>query len=166
MKILCACGALCAGVLASTLTVVAQPGSLSPASPQTFTTAQQAADALIAAADAFDVAALGTILGADGRDLVVSGDAVQDKLRADEFAAAARARRAVTMDPANANRATLSVGTGDWPLPVPIVRKNGKWSFDVKAGHREVVNRRIGSNELDAIDVCRGFVEAQHEYAL
>ena len=57
------------------------------------------------------------------------------------------------------------VGKEDWPLPIPIVKKEGKWYFDSKAGHDEILFRRIGTNELDAIQVCRGFVEAQKEYA-
>ena len=66
----------------------------------------------------------------------------------------------------NKSRATLTVGANDWPVPVPLVKKGNKWFFDSKAGHDEVLHRRIGANELDAIQVCRGFVEAQNEYAL
>jgi len=58
------------------------------------------------------------------------------------------------------------VGNEDWPFPVPLVKLGGKWYFDAKSGRQELLHRRIGSNELDAIDVCRGYVEAQHEYAL
>jgi hypothetical protein len=81
------------------------------------------------------------------------------------FAARAQEKNSVALDPANKNRAVLSVGNEDWPLPVPIVKRAGKWYFDSKAGREEVLYRRIGANELDAIQVCRGFVEAQHEYA-
>jgi hypothetical protein len=75
-------------------------------------------------------------------------------------------KHSVVVDPKNANRATLVVGEDDWPLPVLIVKKGGKWSFDAKTGRREILYRRIGDNELNAIRICRGFVEAQHEYAL
>ena len=68
-------------------------------------------------------------------------------------------------DPKDANRAIVTVGNDQFPLPIPIVKNNGKWSFDTKAGREEILNRRIGSNELDAIAICRGYVEAQHEYA-
>jgi hypothetical protein len=166
MKVNSVCGILAAGSLALALTAAAQSAPKPPASPRSFDTPQQAADALIAAAAVFDVAALESIFGPDGHDLVVTGDPVQDKNRAEEFAARAREEKNVTLDPANANRATLSVGRNDWPLPVPIVKKGNTWSFDAKAGHQEIFHRRIGSNELDAIDVCRGFVEAQHQYAL
>ena len=93
-------------------------------------------------------------------------DAVADRNRAQEFAAKARERKTVTPDATNRNLAILSVGNDDWPLPIPIVRKGGKWLFDSAAGQQEILNRIIGANELDAIVVCRGFVEAQHEFAL
>jgi hypothetical protein len=170
-------GILCAGSLAAALTAAAQstappaPAAKPAATPQvvparTFETPQQAADALIAAAGAFDIAALESIFGSDGRDLVVTGDAVQDKNRAAEFATRAKERKTVTVDPSNPNHATLVVGSNDWPLPVPIVRQGRTWSFDAAAGREEILNRRIGANELDAIETCRGYVEAQHEYAL
>jgi hypothetical protein len=106
------------------------------------------------------------ILGPDGEDLVVTGEPVQDRDAATAFAAKAREKLAVDTDPKNPNRAILSVGNGDWPLPIPIVRKNGAWRFDSKAGRQEILYRRIGRNELDAIQICRGYVEAQVEYAL
>jgi hypothetical protein len=166
-------GMVCAGSLALTLAVAAQSTSTSkpapgPAAPavKTFDTAQHAADALLTAAAAFDVSAIEALFGPQGRELVVTGDSVQDKSRLDEFSARAREKSSVAVDPANANRAILIVGSNDWPMPVPIVKKNGKWSFDAAAGRIEILNRRVGSNELDAIDICRGFVEAQHEYAL
>ena len=173
MKISYALGLIAATSLALTLGVHAQT-TAKPAAPQaskpvpqkTFETAQQAGDALVAAAQAFDVAALESIFGADGRDLFVSSDTVQDRNRATAFAAGAKERHKVTLDPANANRAFLAVGNDDWPFPVPIVRRGKTWAFDVRAGRDEIVNRRVGGNELDAIELCRGYVEAQHEYAL
>jgi DUF2950 family protein len=83
-----------------------------------------------------------------------------------EFAAEARVRMRVSIDPRNRNRAILYLGNSNWPAPVPLVKSGGKWSFDAQAGRRELLYRRIGRNELDAIEICRGFVEAQHEYAL
>jgi hypothetical protein len=61
--------------------------------------------------------------------------------------------------------AVLSVGPEDWPLPIPLVQEGGRWRYDSGVGRQEILNRRIGENELDAIEVCRGYVEAQHEYA-
>ena len=136
-----------------------------PAAQRSFSTPQQAADALIQAAGDFDVPALLNILGPDARDLVSTEDAVQDKTVATEAAARARAKHNVLLDPQNSKRAILTIGDEDWPLPIPIVEKKGKWYFDTKAGREEVLYRRIGGNELDAITICRGFVEAQVDYA-
>jgi len=133
---------------------------------KTFATPKEAAEALIKATEGFDLPALKEILGPDGDDLISSEDTVQDKNRAAAFAAKAHEKNEVDVDPKNPKRAILSVGNEDWPLPIPIVEKAGKWSFDTKAGREEVLLRRIGSNELDAIQICRGYVEAQQEYAL
>jgi Protein of unknown function (DUF2950) len=130
-----------------------------------FDTAQQAADALIQAAEAFDVAALKEILGPGSEDIVASEDAVQDKSRAAEFATKAKEKHSVEVDAKNANRATLVIGNEDWPLPIPIVKRKDKWYFDTKAGREEILLRRIGANELDVLEICRGYVDAQEEYA-
>src|SRR6202043_2312734 len=114
----------------------------------------------------YDLPALLAILGPDSKDLVTSEDPVADKNRAAAFAMLGRENHSAVVDRNNAGRAVLSVGNDDWPLPIPIVNRNGKWYFDSKAGRQEVLFRRIGENELDAILVCRGFVEAQKEYAL
>jgi len=137
-----------------------------PLAAKTFATAQEAADALISAAETFDRPALKTILGPDADYLVAPGEPARDRETALAFAAKAREKRAVAVDPKNPNRATLIVGDQDWPLPIPIVRKGGRWHFDSEAGRREILYRTIGGNELDAIQICRGYVEAQHEYAL
>lgn len=133
---------------------------------KTFTTPKEAAEALIKATESFDLPALREVLGPDGEDLVASEDAVQDKNRAATFASKAREKNEIAIDPKNPKRAILSVGNDDWPLPIPIVQKGGKWSFDTKAGREEILLRRIGANELDAIQICRGYVEAQKQYAL
>lgn len=133
---------------------------------KSFATPEQAADALIQAAAAFDVAALNAILGPEAKDLVASDDPVRDKNSAATFAALAREKQSIAKDPKTPARAVLIVGKNDWPLPIPIIRLNGRWLFDTKAGRQEVLFRRIGSNELDAIQICRGYVEAQHQYAL
>jgi len=144
-----------------------RPGqTASVASQKTFATPQQAVDALIQATESFDLAALKEILGPSGEDLVASGDPVKDKNSAAAFAAKAHEKNEVTVDAKNPHRAYLSVGDSDWPLPIPLVKKGSKWSFDTAAGREEVLYRRIGTNELDAIQLCRGYVEAQKEYAL
>jgi hypothetical protein len=131
-----------------------------------FKTPEAAAEALIAAAEKFDVPALTEILGPDGVDLVVSEDAVSDRNIAASFAAEARTKTLVARDPEDKKVAVLSVGAEEWPLPIPIVKSSGKWRFDTAAGRDELLFRRIGSNEIDAIELCLGYVEAQHEYAL
>jgi hypothetical protein len=133
---------------------------------KTFDTPQQAADALVAAAEKFDEDALEEIFGPDGDDIYLSGEYPQDRRRASDFAAEAREKKSVSVDSKKGNRAFLLVGDEDWPFPVPIVKLGTKWAFDAKAGRQELLYRRIGSNELDAIDICRGYVEAQHDYAL
>jgi hypothetical protein len=138
---------------------------MSAPSPRMFGTAKEAADALVAAAADYDVAALKQILGPSGVDLVVTQDPVQDRNEGAAFAAMAKEKMEIVPDPKNANRATLVIGDEDWPSPLPIVKKNGKWFIDAKAGRQEILNRRIGRNELDAIDACHGFVEAQRDYA-
>jgi hypothetical protein len=132
---------------------------------KSFATPKEAADALIQAAADFNVGAMVQILGPDGEDLVASGDPVADKNRATAFAAKAKEKTAVTTDSKNPARANVIVGSDDWPLPIPIVKKSGKWYFDTRSGRDEILRRRIGSNELDTITICRGFVEAQLEYA-
>ena len=165
--------------IAGTLAFLSVPGHLAaqqsaaktaPASvavgAKTFDTPQQAADALVAAAEQFDERALVEIFGPSGEDIVFSGEYPQDRKRAADFAAEAREKKSVSVDPKKENRAFLLVGNEDWPFPVPIVKLGAKWAFDAKAGRQELLYRRIGSNELDAIDICRGYVEAQHDYAL
>jgi hypothetical protein len=142
-----------------------QKAAAAPPVQKGFASAQEAATALIQAAGNFDVPALKEILGPDGEILVSSEDPVQDKNHSLEFAAKAREKQLVSKDPSDANRVILSVGKDDWPLPVPIVKTKGKWYFDSKAGRQEILFRRIGANELNAIQVCLGYVEAQREYA-
>ena len=135
-----------------------------PAQKQ-FDTPKQAADALIQVAANFDVAAAKEILGPDAEDIVASEDPVQDKNRAAEFAAKAKEKMSVQIDKKNPNQAIVLVGNDDFPLPIPLVKQKGKWFFDTKVGREEILNRRVGANELNAIAICRGFVDAQHEYA-
>ncbi len=130
-----------------------------------FDSAKQAADALIQVAANSDLAAAKEILGPDGEDLISSEDPVMDKNRALAFAAKAKEKNSIEIDKKDPNRAILLVGNDDFPLPIPIVKHKGKWLFDTKVGREEILNRRVGENELNAIEICRGFVEAQHEYA-
>jgi hypothetical protein len=131
-----------------------------------FDTPQLAVEGLLQAIDSFDVAVLGSILGPGSEDLIKSDDPVQDKSRAVAFAAKAREKNSIEVDPKNKDRATLLVGNEQWPLPIPIVKRKAKWFFDSKAGREAILLRRIGANELDAIQICLGFFGAEQEYAL
>jgi hypothetical protein len=185
---------LLASVLPCLLAAQAQPPATKPPAATTpvpsgkaFDTPQQAADALIKAAADYDVDALMEIFGPDGKDFVSGGDQVQAKNSAVEFGKEAQGKYSISMQPSKpgqplnvvgqnsgtsttttaptANLATIIVGDREWPFPVPLIRKNGKWYFDAKTGRQNILYRRIGANELDAITVCRGYVSAQLEYA-
>ncbi|MFL6301133.1 MAG: DUF2950 domain-containing protein [Terriglobales bacterium] len=133
---------------------------------QVFETPQGAADALIVAASKFDVPELKKIFGAEGSKIVLTGEEGLDRELSVQFTAKAREKDAVVFDAKNHRRAVLTVGKDDWPFPAPIVRTTKGWAFDAKAGQREIQYRRVGQNELDAIQICNGYVEAQQEYAL
>lgn len=144
----------------------ANPASTTVTPAKTFATPEAAADALITAAENFDVAALEQIFGSDGKDLYMTDEPSRDKEIAKMFGDLGLQKKSISMDPKNKNRAILVIGNEDWPSPVPLVKKNGMWSFDSAGGRQELLYRRIGGNELDAINICRGYVEAQGEYAL
>src|SRR5437870_7015937 len=120
-----------------------------------FDTPKQAADALIQVAANFDVTAAKEILGPDGEDIISSEDPVMDKNRATEFVNKAKEKSSVEVDKKNPSRAILLVGNEDFPLPIPIVKQKGKWFFDTKVGREEILNRRVGANELNAIEIGR-----------
>ena len=161
---------VCASSPSAAAQSTAKEAPVAPAAPTagtiTFDTPQQAADALVEAADKFDVAALSRMFGPGGEGVVFSGEFAQDRKHAADFAAEARQKKSVSVDPKRGNRAFMLVGSEDWPFPVPIVKSGNKWFFDGKAGLQELLYRRIGANELDAIQICHGYVEAQYEYAM
>jgi Protein of unknown function (DUF2950) len=130
-----------------------------------FNTPQAAAESLIQAAEKYDVSTLLEIFGPEAKEFISSADPIRDKTNAEGFAARAHEKNSVTIDAHDKTRAVLSVGKDDWPLPIPIVKRKGKWYFDSQQGRDEILFRRIGANELDALQICRGFAEAQHEYA-
>ena len=134
-----------------------------PESATGFDTPEAAVKALVAALEKNDAAQLAALLGADSAELFDSGDAVQDAGDRAEFLAAHAAKSALVDD--GADRKTLVIGQQDWPMPIPIVKRDGRWVFDGEAGIDELIYRRVGANELGAIEVCRGFVSAQLEYA-
>jgi hypothetical protein len=133
------------------------------AAQQAFKTPDEAASALVRAAEASDMKALVTVLGPDGEDVVASGDEVADAATREKFVAAYNAKHQITLE--GDNKAIMVIGQEDFPLPIPIVRKDGMWRFDTAAGLDEILFRRIGKNELDAIQACLAYVDAQNEYA-
>ena len=128
-----------------------------------FKAPEDAVTALVAAMQKGDMAALQGLLGPGSEELLDSGDPVQDASDRADFLAAYAAKHALIDD--GADRKVLVTGEDDWPMPVPIVKRDGRWWFDGEAGTDEMIYRRVGANELGAIDVSRGFVEAQLEYA-
>jgi len=147
----------------SALLVVGQ--TTGSAGPKLFASPTEAAEAIIAASEKFDQAAFKEILGPNSFDIINTGEPVQDRQTAADFAKHARIKKSLVPDKKNPRLVLLSVGEDDFPFPLPIVKKGTTWSFDVAAGRQELLYRRIGRNEFSAIEMCRGFVEAQHEYA-
>lgn len=142
----------------------AGPKTAPAAGPKTFSTPQEARDALVqAAAKGWDP--IREMFGPGSARILHTGDPVQDKTILENFNRRASEKAQVEPDETNLNRATLVLGEEEWPFPVPLVRKSGRWYFDVKEGEAEIHHRIIGGNELDAIEVCQGYVEAQHRYA-
>jgi hypothetical protein len=144
-------------VLASTSLLVRAEG---PAQA-TFASPEEALQSLVKAAEGSDRATLGHLFGPDYQQLL-SGDQAEDQKDLTEFAGAVR--DSAKLEKRSATQYVIAVGKDNWPMPVPVVQKDGKWMFDSKAGLEEVVNRRIGEDELSAIATCRAYAVAQWEY--
>jgi hypothetical protein len=144
---------------AATLPALAQ----APGAQRTFDSPEAAAKALVAAAAADDEAALVDIFGAKYRGVIVTADKVQDRENHARFAQAAAQYQLLRAE--QDGRVTLLVGADAWPLPIPLVQTAGAWRFDTAAGAQEIVNRRIGANELAAIEVLTFYGNAQRQYA-
>lgn len=127
-----------------------------------FASPEDAKQALVNAAKAKDRAALSEIFGPDN-DKLLSGDPIQDDHELDQFVVALDQSTNLVPSPSG-DKVTLTVGANNWPFPIPIVKQGDKWRFDTKAGTEEILNRRIGENELSAIAACRAYVLAQWEY--
>jgi hypothetical protein len=130
-----------------------------------FATPDEAIHATIEAALNNDTPALLEIFGPGGKDIVQSGDPAEDKAARAEFAEAAHEKLQIERDPLTPDRISFTVGDDEWPFPVPVIRRDGKWQLDSSSGRLEILARRIGRNELNAMEVCRGYAEAQLEYA-
>lgn len=130
--------------------------------PQMFATPEMAVQALIDAAKKNDDAAILKIFGSGGMDLIGSGDEVADSKRRQAFLTAYDEGHSVVM--LTEDWAELTMGKDHWPFPVPVVKVGKKWCFDVEAGKEEILNRRIGFNELSVLAVFEAYVQAQREY--
>ena len=154
---------LIAGAAAMPMAPAAQPRPASQSTQRSFATPQAAVDALVATVRASDTASIGRILGAGSDRLIHSGDPVADRRGRERFVAAYEKRSRI--EPEGDDRATLLIGEKDWPFPFPLVKRGERWRFDTQAGAQAVIDRRIGRNELAAIQVCLAYVDAQREYA-
>jgi hypothetical protein len=133
------------------------------ASQKTFASPEEAASALVDAAKARDVEGLLAVVGPASKSWIFSGDKVADENDWKKFVAAYDQKKNIKK--VNDTTAELEVGSDDWPFPAPIVKKGNAWAFDAEAGKAEVLNRRVGRNELDAIQTMLAIVDAQREYA-
>jgi len=147
--------------LAVVLVVASVAGAAAP--QETFPTPEDAAKALVAAAKAEDAAKLAAILGPGSEDIIDSGDEVADDNAREDFVE--RAEQDLSVEKVDDARAILVIGDDDWPFPVPLVETDGKWRFDTPAGVQEILNRRIGRNELYTIAVAQEYVEAQRAWS-
>src|SRR5215831_16128161 len=129
----------------------------------TFGTAEEAVASFAAAVEQRDPAQLKKLLGFDSDTLLTSGDAVEDSMAREAFLARYNVKHELVAG--GPDNLVLEVGDDGWPLPFPLVREDGRWHFDGPAGADEIVYRRIGANELQTIDVMRGYVAAQDDYA-
>jgi hypothetical protein len=150
--------AVCLALIA--LLVAAKPAATPP---QSFASPEAAADALAVAARAGDSKAVLAVFGSTGKDIATSGDPVADANAREKFAEDYAAGHRIERD--GDAKATLVYGSDDFPFPVPIVKRGESWQFDAAAGREEILARRVGRNELDAIQVCLAYVDAQREYA-
>jgi hypothetical protein len=133
------------------------------AAPQAFPTPQKAVDTLVQAVRANDSAALQSIFGPDAEEILHSGDQAADKGDLNAFLASYKAKHQIVSGPDNTR--ILNVGAEDWPTPIPLRHGASGWYFDTAAGKEDLLYRRIGRNELDAIKVSKALVTAEHEYA-
>ena len=139
-------------------------GCAAPAFAQEqFKTPEEAVVALADAARSGNRKAILAVLGSEGRAIVSSGDPVADKNVREQFISAYDAKHAIELE--GDGTQTLVIGNDDWPFPIPLISKGGVWQFDTEAGRDEILRRRVGRNELSAIQVNRAYVQAQNEYA-
>ena len=132
------------------------------AAPRDFASPEEGVAALVRAIDEHDEATLRKIFGAAADKLLASGDAIEDAQNRAKFTGAYRQSHTIAL---HADKGVLEIGPDAWPLPIPLVQRDGRWHFDTKAGEDEILKRRIGQNELAAMRVSLAIVAAEHRYA-
>jgi len=146
-----------------TLTLCQLSLAATPAKQKSFATPEEAVKAAVDAAKNNNDKELLAIFGAQAKDLMFSGDAVADKQRRESFLAAYNEKNSIATE---GDSRIVVVGNGAWPFPIPLVKKSDGWVFDTEKGREEILNRRIGTNELSAIQVVLALFDAQREYAM
>ena len=147
-------------------TVLSAPESsaaTAKAQPKSFVSPEEAVKALVDAMKTGDKATLSALFGPGSESLISSGDDVEDKAERERFLKNYEEKH--SLEKKGVDEILLQLGKDDWPFPIPIRKTGSAWSFDTKAGKEEILNRRIGRNELNAIDVLEAYVVAQREYA-
>jgi hypothetical protein len=156
----------CSVAVATLIIVLSVPlqGYAAQARERVFASPEEAVKALVDALKADNMGELSAIFGPAGKEVLSSGDATEDRAGRERFLKAYETKNALIQD--GDAKVVLQIGTEEWPFPIPIVKRGEKWSFDTRKGKEELINRRIGRNELNTIQVCLAYVDAQREYAL
>jgi hypothetical protein len=142
----------------------APPAEAKSAEPQSFPTPDDAAKALLEAARSDNRKQINAVFGSHNAELFSSGDDVEDKNNRSDFVTLAQEK--IVVEKIGENRAIVHVGNTDWPFPIPLVKNSDSWQFDAAQGRQEILNRRIGRNELSVLGAIRGYEEAQFDYAI
>jgi hypothetical protein len=149
-------------ILAAGIACFPAPAAAQQPGQKTFPSAAEACKALVAAVQASDQTALLSILGPEGKEIISSGDPIEDKNNRAEFVQKYQQMHRLVAEPDGTT--TLYIGAENWPTPIPLIHKGDLWYFDTATGKQEILYRRIGRNELAVIQVCRELVDAEKEY--
>lgn len=152
----------CFAILTMAIPCVSSSVSAQQPGQKTFPSANAASRALVTALQADDQSALLSILGAESKAIISSGDAVEDKDNRELFVQKYQKMHRLVVEPDG--KTTLYIGAENWPTPIPLMKKGSEWYFDTAAGKQEILYRRVGENELAVIQVCRELVDAEKEY--
>jgi hypothetical protein len=155
----------CSVAVATLIIVLSLPlqGYAAQAREKVYASPEEVVKALVDAVRANNMKELSAIFGPAGKEVLSSGDAIADRAGRERFLKAYEMKNALIQD--GDAKVVLQIGKEEWPFPIPIVKRGEKWSFDARKGKEELLNRRIGRNELDTIQTCLAYVDAQREYA-